>query len=1060
MKRVFWIIAACALFAASAIAQDENNEESPEVKPNPRASAGGITIDPAAGEISAGTEITISFPRAMVATELIDVADQPPPMVSQPPVEATFLWKSQTEGVLTITSVVANAQHHFHLAPGLKDASGTAFSVAQWQADFNAPKFKVTSDFEERKHLGAKPQITLTFSYAVALTEAAEHIYFQDRDSRQRVPAEIIQQESETNSGALASREFGVSPREPLPAGRTFDLIVNGLVEAKTQQALPYLAVFPAGKTEPLKVEWVGAFHHALEEPSIIIKFSDDIAPDQATTKTIDVQPAVAGMKLLARGDDVTITGAFDLKQRYTVTISPELKGERGYALPAQSRWGASFRPIDPSIVFPGSKIFARARQELRLAFFQTNTPAVAWRLARIPSEKLAAVTERVTEWENAALDPITGAVITDPRTGFIKQFQTELLVDAFELPVIANGSTEAATGDAPVRREVTCAAPRGDTLSGPFLFEASAKLPDGRMVGNRTVVCVSDFLLTQKRTPTEVKLRVAKMADAKPLAGVVVRALTEKNIELARSTTDSNGIAAFARDAVLPEAITEHRAPEKSKPVHLFVADTAAGPALQFANAASYSSGNDKPFAEPKRHVEIITDRNLYRPAQVVKMKGIAREVSDRKLTMPTSNVVRWRVMSSESDRVAGEGSTTLNAYGAWEADWSVPQNVKLGRYKVRCQIGEQDYGGSTWFAIEEYRVPLFSAVVEAENEIGTAAHAHVSSTYFHGAPNVGAHVHWKATWSAVAETSNKGSLRRYNNVPEVGPAINLEKEESKSVEGDAQLDARGFAELACESPFKNNRAIGRANVIWEADVTSADGQTLTGGATENVDTSDVRLGVAASEPKSGSAVQATIDAVNSQEEPLRDVAVRAELFHVTTKTVKEQLAPFVYRYRNTDQLTKIASQEAKTPAELAMPASDTGRYVVAVSAINAKTPVVSDQALVSGEMRAELPVQSEQTLAITHRAEPFTPGETAVLNTQAPFGGVAWVSWRRSRCSTRCSSTFRATPDASSCRSKMNTRRMRTCPCTWSSQAATKNCRSSGSRFPRSTSAGPIAN
>jgi hypothetical protein len=207
-----------------------------------------VTIDPAAGEISAGTEITISFPRAMVAPELIDVAGQPPPVVSEPPIDATVLWKSQTEGVLSVTSVVANARHHFHLAPGLKDASGEPFSVPQWQADFTAPKFTVTTDFEEKKHLSAEPQITLTFSYAVRLTEAAEHVYFQDRDSRQRIPAEVIQQNSDKNSAALDSKEFGVAPREPLPAGRMFDLIVNGLVEAKRGDHSRTLPCFPSAK--------------------------------------------------------------------------------------------------------------------------------------------------------------------------------------------------------------------------------------------------------------------------------------------------------------------------------------------------------------------------------------------------------------------------------------------------------------------------------------------------------------------------------------------------------------------------------------------------------------------------------------------------------------------------------------------------------------------------------------------------------------------------------------------------------------------------------------------
>src|SRR5258708_1920727 len=107
-------------------------------------------------------------------------------------------------------------------------------------------------------------------------------------------------------------------------------------------------------------------------------------------------------MKLLASSDQIAITGDFDLKQRYKVTISPELKGDRGYGLQSESRWGATFRPKESCLIFPSTQVFARARQELRFAFFQVNTPQVTWKLARIPAEKLSAVTARANEFAKA----------------------------------------------------------------------------------------------------------------------------------------------------------------------------------------------------------------------------------------------------------------------------------------------------------------------------------------------------------------------------------------------------------------------------------------------------------------------------------------------------------------------------------------------------------------------------------------------------------------------------------------------------------------------------------
>src|SRR5439155_19836271 len=208
----------------------------------------------------------------------------------------------------------------------------------------------------------------------------------------------------------------------------------------------------------------------ALEEQSIRIKFNDDIDPVEATPERIHVEPAVQKMKLLASGSEIEITGSFDLTQRYKVTISPELKGDRSYGLAAESRWGATFRPKESCLVFPSSQEFARARQELRFAFFQINTPQMTWKLARIPGEKLSAVTARVREFEKDARDPITGKVVIDPRTGFAKEFQTELLVDAFQLPVASKGTFDATIGDIETRRDVHCAPPSNEGVAGTYL--------------------------------------------------------------------------------------------------------------------------------------------------------------------------------------------------------------------------------------------------------------------------------------------------------------------------------------------------------------------------------------------------------------------------------------------------------------------------------------------------------------------------------------------------------------------------------------------------------------
>jgi hypothetical protein len=158
----------------------------------PKSDAGGVTIDPGEGEIVPGEELTITFPTAMVSADKIDLANQPCPLVSEPKVEGDFLWKSQTEGVFTVKSVVAGARHRFTLAPGLRDLANNRVAPSGWAAEFTAPDFTVRTDFEKRGQLSVRPQVALESTYDVRLTEAAEHVYFQDRDSQQRFPVEVV----------------------------------------------------------------------------------------------------------------------------------------------------------------------------------------------------------------------------------------------------------------------------------------------------------------------------------------------------------------------------------------------------------------------------------------------------------------------------------------------------------------------------------------------------------------------------------------------------------------------------------------------------------------------------------------------------------------------------------------------------------------------------------------------------------------------------------------------------------------------------------------------------
>ena len=959
--------------------------------------AGGIVVEPHEGELDPGQVLTITFPAAMVKAEAINSDGYACPFVSEPKLPGKFLWKSQTEGEFTVgDKLVPGTHYRLSLAPALKDLEGKAVNAPDWGAEFTTAEFRFIldqDDYSKREHLDSQEQVSLKSTWPVSFKDAAEHVYFQDRDSHERLPAQVVLKE---NAAPESGTGFSVEPREPLPVERVFDLVIEGVTDLNAGKPLPYIQVFPLAPTHAMKVKWLGAQNLPTDPSQIVVSFDDRIDMENLKPDAIKVEPPVTNLKYDTWDNDVHITGDFDTHARYTVTVSATLKGKRGYGLAAGLKKGVTFKPKQASVFFPGEQIFERSGRGLRFAFLQINTPKVAWKLAAIPAEKLASVAARVREFQQDATDPYSGKPVIDPDTEVAKPQKTELLVDAFDLKPAGTGEFDATDGDKQVMREIDWKPADGRMLTGAYLLEVSGTEADGRVVGNRSLISFSDLILTQKRTDTAVAVRVAKMSDGMPVPGVTVHLVTEQNAEIDSAVSDKNGIVSFPRQ---PFSATE-----KNR-AFSFIADTPDGPALQFVDATSYPSGipedgQSGPNAPGKKTAGelrsiIITDRNLYRPAQTVQMKGMLRLDTNGALSVPAGKPVHWRVTSSDRDETLAEGDAPLSTDGGWTAHWDVPEKIALGEYSIHCGTGDLVAAATAGFRVDEYRVPLFSAEVTTLNKVGPSSQAKVASAYFHGAPNRGARVHWKATWLTL-DTTGDNDFSRYDSATDRNPKPAREPEESKSVEGDTTLDANGTAVIKCDSPFTDGVTRGRSEVTWRADITSVDGQTLTGGADVTLQYVPALPGIRAEEQLTPQrSVKVEVDAVDVDDKPAAGLQLQVDLYHVTTKTAKEKIAPFIYRYRNTTTYTNVGTQSIAAPGSLVFPVTDTGDYTAIATAKNQEhTPAVSAKTYVSGEEPAEFPVENETTFKIAHDDRKFAPGEKAVLHLEAPFGGVAWVS------------------------------------------------------------------
>ena len=1021
--------------------------------------AGGVSLVlPDEKKIAAGTSLSVSFPAAMIAENQIDLAGLPCPLTFSPAVPGDWLWKSQTDGQFTVRGPVLPGQEYaVTLTPGLHSLAGAAVTPPGWGTALHTEAFEVSSDWADGDaSLKATPAVVLKFTYPVRLQDAAGHIYFQDRDSHARQPADLALREEDRDDEEAEAQVLSASPRAPLPPGHTWDLVVEDVREQGTGAPTSYLKRIALGTTAPLELAWLGAFNLPLEKPLIRARFDDSLDPATVTKDAVRLEPAVPNLKVHADGEDIIVEGDFDRTKHYQLTVQPTVHGRTGFGLAAPLTRGATFRPKKSAIFFPSGDIRQRALLGLRFSFLQAHTGALRWRLASVPLEKFALVQSRLREFGPSKKNPVSGNLEVDDADQEVPQ-PTQLLVDTFGLPVRGEGTVPASQDEAESLRELRWTPPGGAGVApGAYLLEVDGPCWDGKgIVGNRSLIFFSETVLTEKRAPDTVLARLAGMADGRPRPGVAVRALSQSNFEVARATTDRDGIARFTNADLTPP--TGERGGESARTL---VADTPEGPAVSTLDGDSLdNTATPEPPKTPPAPVVtrgfVLTDRSLYRPGQTIHIKGLIRladtadgDGGDKPLRVPAGRKVTWSATRSESEEPLAGGETTLDAEGGWSADWALPADLKLAEYAIDCTLGgdktkddakqtdtaddtDQDDGSDTIQAatvrVQDYKVPLFE--VAAQDAPGGAgkpqAACRVRADYFSGQPVVGAKVAWRVHWDRRDYLTRSQPYEEGvedDNPADSAPAFQLDDTQSEHAKansgdeatppetrGEAKLDAHGAAELIAPPP--PNLPGARYTARWEVAVTSADGQSVAAanppestvmlqGVLLGVSLATVDPGLTGNPPLPADTVRVRAGAFGADDRPVRTGGVKVEVFHVGNKTVRENVAPFVTRYHNVPRyesvFTKTLPAINPETVSIDVPVKDKGRYVAVLTAPGLRP--VSAEEFMSGTREAdtgdEVPVQTETSLVLRSEKPDYAPGETAAFLTRTPVTGTAWVS------------------------------------------------------------------
>ncbi|MBI2835638.1 MAG: hypothetical protein HYX76_14555 [Acidobacteria bacterium] len=230
------------------------------------------------------------------------------------------------------------------------------------------------------------------------------------------------------------------------------------------------------------------------------------------------------------------------------------------------------------------------------------------------------------------------------------------------------------------------------------------------------TVVVISNVGIITKTAPGQTLVFAANRLTGEPATGCRIETITNQKA-IATGATDAHGLA----ELTLGELGSDDVASIARCGDQVAISDLEAW----------YTRQTERDLVG-----YVYTDRPIYRPGHVVRLKAILRWRLRGALTTfdrPNAEIV----ISDNNDKVVLRETRPVDQFGALHSSFNIPAGAALGYYAVQVNVGDQQAHGT--FEVQEYRKPEFEVAVRPESRFavqGNPAIATITARYYFGQP------------------------------------------------------------------------------------------------------------------------------------------------------------------------------------------------------------------------------------------------------------------------------------------------------------------------------------
>jgi len=840
------------------------------------ASPRGPTVDP--------SEITVVWNRPMRPLELAG-SETPPPLVITPKVAGRWLWVGTTAASFNPAGHLPRATAFTVEVPaGTRALDGSTMDKPYVLRFSTAvPRLEhAGAEREGREELEPGSRLVLRFNQpvendevmrAVTLavaprrggTAAAPVRFTVERPDAKNDMLVAVLPKAPLPLDSVVSLDVDASLRGregPLPAGKPahFDFRTYGPLEV---ERLECSKDGPAGKctvdggftlelTTPVKL---GALKKALRiDPPVKIRWPAWLEDDQATRS-------------------LSVWGRFSPGRSYRVSLGG-VRDTHGQPLARPFAQGVSFDDLWPAaaIGLRGTMLEPAARRGIPVA--------------SVNVKDLELVTAPLDEAAVLAIEADARSPGRDPRLG--------------DLSRLAGARSVTLHPAAGVNKPATHLVAPGEALGGKdrrgpvgiaISFTDRPGTSRARSTERGVIAQVTDLAISAKVSPHGSLVWITRLGSGAPVAGASVSVARPDGGRADGFVTDRDGLATVPETAWAPSPSTLDRAVIFARLGDDWTYRRAGEMVSAYRHGVSVDLGPDVPFGM------LFTDRGIYRPGDVVHVKGILRQEAARGTSTPAGRSLDL-VFDGPDGETFFKQSAPLSTFGTVAVDVKLPETGRLGTYAMRASVqgSPRSYADVTGdFEVAEYRPAEFKVGVESDRPAyvrGDKASWTARGDYLFGAPMSGAEAWLRVTRSPTAFTPR--GVEGFVTDDEAYLSGKPDDSERRfEVQNDrTKLDARGAAAVGATLSMPGQR--GPELVTAEADVTDLSRQTIAGSTSALVHPGEIYLALKPGADlfvKSTDTVKPEVLAVDPKGARVAGVAVAVELVQRKWTVARQQV-------------------------------------------------------------------------------------------------------------------------------------------------------------------------